>query len=520
MKSTSVGRFVILALALSTCNERLTADPVSIKQDKGVAAGNQLFVREWLQGDKRSHAGDGLGPLFNARSCVACHHQGGVGGAGPKQNNATIVSAFVQLNDGPININGVMINQEPDPKKPIKQPDRRKLAEIHPALRTESSFPFHRFSSEKAYTKWKVQTFVARNGGVEFGPGVFVSGAVDESVHELSVQNVLFQANRTVDGINIALIPSQRNTPALFGAGVIDRIPNRVLEEVASEQQKSAEAGRKTQAPVSPEKRDPSVIAFAEEVALPISGRVARLKDGRVGRFGWKAHVATLREFTFQACSNELGLEVPGFHRPAPPWKKNYQAPGLDLTEEQCDQLARFVASLPAPVTRPPETAQHAAEIAAGQKLFASVGCVACHRPKLGEVEGIYSDLLLHDMGQSLSDTGSYSTNVEIAADGEVKPLPVSDFGVAQSPAKEKPPKFGAAAREWRTPPLWGFRDSAPYLHDGRADTVADAVGAHGGEGLTAAKAFLKLAPRERLQVELFLQSLAAPTPVAAASTP
>jgi CxxC motif-containing protein (DUF1111 family) len=236
-----------------------------------------------------------------------------------------------------------------------------------------------------------------------------------------------------------------------------------------------------------------------------------RLKDGRVGRFGWKANVASLKEFTLQACSSELGLEVPGFPRAAPAWKKDYKAPGIDLSAEQCDQLIRFVASLPRPRQRPAESPQHADEIAAGQKLFSTAGCAVCHRPKLGEVDGIYSDLLLHDMGQLLSDSGSYSTNVTVvASEGAQDPLPVKTRVEARD-TKEAPPKFGASTREWRTPPLWGLRDSAPYLHNGRAETITDAVALHGGEGLLAAEAFFKLSPDERLQLELFLQSLAAP---------
>jgi CxxC motif-containing protein (DUF1111 family) len=502
MKCKNLGVLLILCLLFAPSGETAKPNPGPGEQKSSLAAGKELFTREWLQGDTRSHAGDGLGPLFNARSCVACHHQGGIGGSGPKQNNATIVSAFVQLHDGPIVIMGIEVTREIDPKKPIKQPDRGKLAELHPALRTEGSFPLHRFSTEKQYTKWKFLTFAGEN-----------SGSVPEDlIRDLIVQDFGFQVTRKVDGVNIALIHSQRNTPPLFGAGLVDRIPDRVLEEVASEQQKAAPATMKSQRHVAPKQSEPVLVPLQVEDALPITGRVARLKDGRIGRFGWKANVATLREFTFQACSNELGLEVPGFHRAAPPWKKDYKAPGLDLTEEQCDQLVRFVASLPRPVTRAPETAQHATEIARGQKLFDTLGCVACHRPKLGDVDGIYSDLLLHDMGQSLSDTGSYSTNVEIADNGEVRPLPASDFGITRSKTKEKPPKFGATAREWRTPPLWGVRDSGPYLHDGRADTIADAVAAHGGEGLAAAQAFRQLSPRERQQLELFLQSLAAPT--------
>jgi CxxC motif-containing protein (DUF1111 family) len=233
--------------------------------------------------------------------------------------------------------------------------------------------------------------------------------------------------------------------------------------------------------------------------------------------------VATLREFTLQACSNELGLEVPGFHRAVPPWKKDFKAPGIDMSARQCDLLVRFVASLPRPVRRLPETPQHATEIAAGERLFASIGCSACHRQKLGNVEGIYSDLLLHDMGQSLSDAGSYGTAVsDPVARGKPADLPVVSRNSSSEVAatKQKPPQFGAGAREWRTPPLWGLRDSAPYMHDGRAETIEDAVTRHEGEGLQSAEAFSKLTVREREQIELFLQSLAAPPALSSVEFP
>lgn len=91
------------------------------------------------------------------------------------------------------------------------------------------------------------------------------------------------------------------------------------------------------------------------------------------------------------------------------------------------------------------------------------------------------------------------------------EPLPINRDAPDKS-TREKPPEFGAAAREWRTPPLWGLRDSAPYLHDGRAETIVDAISMHDGEGAMAAQAFEKLTVNERRQLDMFLQSLAAPT--------
>ena len=86
----------------------------------------------------------------------------------------------------------------------------------------------------------------------------------------------------------IALERSSRNTPAPFGSGRIDSIAEKTLLEA--------------------EKR---VFAKFPE----IKGRASRLRDGRIGRFGWKGQTASLRDFVLAACSNELGLEVPGHHQ-------------------------------------------------------------------------------------------------------------------------------------------------------------------------------------------------------------
>src|SRR3954452_23250518 len=56
------------------------------------ARGRELFEREWLPGDTRSHGGDGLGPVYNDSSCIACHNLGGVGGGGPNGQNVDILS--------------------------------------------------------------------------------------------------------------------------------------------------------------------------------------------------------------------------------------------------------------------------------------------------------------------------------------------------------------------------------------------------------------------------------------------
>ncbi len=104
-------------------------------------------------------------------------------------------------------------------------------------------------------------------------------------------------------------------------------------------------------------------------------------------------------------------------------------------------------------------------------------------------MEGIYSDLLLHDMGQELSDSGEY-------------------YAAPATPTLAFAPPKGS---EWRTPPLWGLRDSGPYLHDGRSGTIAGAIAKHGGEAAASASRYRNLGFHERSYLNEFLLSLAAP---------
>ena len=83
-------------------------------------------------------------------------------------------------------------------------------------------------------------------------------------------------------------------------------------------------------------------------------GCVSRMEDGRIGRFGWKAQIATLGEFVLSACANELGLEVPGHHQHPSPFEPDASAKSLDLTQCECNALVSYVRDLPAPIPSTP----------------------------------------------------------------------------------------------------------------------------------------------------------------------
>jgi CxxC motif-containing protein (DUF1111 family) len=530
--------------------------------EKVLAQGRELFEREWLPGDSRSHGGDGLGPVYNDSSCVACHNLGGSGGGGAASKNVDIITASpiggvpVQFQTG-LSPGGAVEDQKgflakalgslvgldtaDGSSRPARRPaervllksstaagvparpkiDTSALVKTHPGFKTSRSVVLHRYGTDGDYESWR-QTLLGFPGGVP--------QQVDRRFrNQFLAQNSLnMEQNQLQNRIGqFEVVRSQRNPTALYGAGVVDSIPEAVIEGAS-----------KAKHPGFPQ----------------VAGRVSRLKDKRIGRFGWKAQTASLEDFVFTACAVELGLEVPGHHQGGSPLKFEAKTKGLDLAQEECNSLAAYVRDLPRPKERTPATANEASAVKEGRALFAATGCATCHAPKLGEVQGMYSDLLLHDLGPQLGDVGQYSVfdpssseeeitdeagpiasaapdqPAEVAvAVPETAPAPPGGAGGAAFEAVAmsgmarvrivgtgtgKRPTSGPASRfEWRTPPLWGFRDSGPYLHDGRAETLDQAVALHAGEAATITQNFFKLSIKERGQLEAFLKTLTAPAP-------
>ena len=92
---------LMLSAAAATAADKGTPAENTVQQKSASAAvsGEEIFRREWLADDPRSHGGDGLGPVFNESSCVACHNQGGTGGGGPVGKNVQLVTfSILDLN--------------------------------------------------------------------------------------------------------------------------------------------------------------------------------------------------------------------------------------------------------------------------------------------------------------------------------------------------------------------------------------------------------------------------------------
>ncbi len=383
--------------------------------------GRDLFEKIWEPGRPGPAGGDGLGPLYNADSCAACHHQGAPGGGGTNAVNVVILT----LGGRSAEQGAGIFQGEPE--------------DLHPGFRNRTSVVLHRHST-------------AGN-----------AGSLDTIGRYVAIQ--------TRDEL-IALKRSERNTPALFGAGLIDGIPEAAIREAAARR----------------------FATFPE-----IKGRPSVLKDGRLGRFGWKGQTASLREFVVAACANELGLEVPGQHQASLASAKEFDPAKLrlDLEAREVVSLDSYVRSLPRPMTKPIDPIAPFR----GQMIFESIGCATCHTPRLGSVAGLFSDLLLHDLGDRLLDSGG----------GYGSPAGTRVVEMAKEGGPSRPASGEVGPTEWRTPPLWGVAHSAPYLHDGRARTLDETIRLHGGEADATSKRYAALDVGDRQALVAFLRSLVAP---------
>ncbi|MGO4706922.1 di-heme oxidoredictase family protein [Microvirga sp. 2MCAF38] len=366
------------------------------------AIGRALFRRAWVPAPSSTLANDGLGPLFNARSCAACH--------------ATLDRSKVETND-----KGVVTSD-------------------NLALRFSNALG----EPDPVYGR-QLQTSAV--------PGVEPEGRIVK-------ERVLYKPDALAYG---SLHPDTRTgallAPGLRGLGLIESVP------------------------------DDSIIAIAQEAkADGVSGRVNWVTDSngqrRVGRFGWKASIASLSEQVEHAFHLDLGLSTVG--RPAlagdcsaaqgaclsAPHGGDASAP--EISSEITSRIVTYLVSIEPPAI--------AATKSDGARLFATIGCAICHRPTLPGKDGpvpAFTDLLLHEMGPQLD-------------------------GGATEP--------GIRASEWRTAPLWGLShtlaNGSGLMHDGRAGTLEDAIRLHGGEAARSRTRFESLTRLERLKLVEFLKSL------------
>jgi CxxC motif-containing protein (DUF1111 family) len=274
--------------------------------------------------------------------------------------------------------------------------------------------------------------------------------------------------------------PSVRVTtrlgPSVLGRGYLEAVEDSEIQRVAAAQAARTDAIHGTI----------NQVVYASQPNPDPTFNAHQPGDMVIGRFGLKARIATLDEFVADALQNDIGITSP--LRPTefanPDGLTDDLKPGIDATSDDVNLRADYVRTIAIPWRAAPDLN--------GQALFEQALCSVCHVPTLhtqvdypipplADIDApIYTDLLLHDMGDGLSDS---------LAEGD---------GLA-------------GPRTWRTAPLIGMRFAREFLHDGRVSTLLDAVMAHdsnGSEAHGSVQLFSNLSSADQTALLNFVDSL------------
>jgi CxxC motif-containing protein (DUF1111 family) len=410
------------------------------------AIGNSFFKRNWVETPASTSARDGLGPHFIGRSCAACHLFDGRGAP-------------------PAILNG--INREPPVALLIRLSIPGIAADGGPMPEPTYGDQLNNFAISGVTPEGQIQIQQLRL------TGRFADGS---SYH---LNKPLYSTTDLHYGAMASnVMMSPRIAPQLIGVGLIDAISAQDIITNQADQHNSKG---------------------------PIKGKVNWVWDAfaekkMVGRFGWKANVATLAHQTASAFVGDIGITSSRFLSEPCTAKQldcllaQRLTKGLpDIDDKTLSDVIFYQAVLAPVQRRNTETAQ----VLRGEKLFHQAQCAACHRPSYKTTQGPfpnlsspalngqtiypYTDLLLHDMGADL-------------ADGR--------------------PDFLATGQQWKTPPLWGIgiikevNGHQRLLHDGRANGVQEAILWHGGEASGSRAQFKAMKRQDRAALVNFVESL------------
>ena len=289
-------------------------------------------------------------------------------------------------------------------------------------------------------------------------------------------QTFTLEGGRIVIPDSIGPVPvarAQRNSIPMFGSGMFEFISNATI--IANS--------------------DPNNTVTPGDT---ISGRYNTDVAG-LGRFGTKAQANSIEIFTRTPMNTQMGITSEPFNADVismacspvaqaggDPNDPTFDADGIpdpEISRQDLGDLIAFTRFLAPPERVQPMTPQ----AIIGERTFERLGCVLCHIPSLESSRGpvkAYTDLLIHDMGPDLADG--------------------LNIGTPQTSSISN----GLTGSEWRTQPLWGVSLVGPWLHDGRAETLFEAIEMHGGEAQSIRDAFMALSTEEQDQVIEFLEHL------------
>jgi len=415
-------------------------------------SGFALFRDPWEVAGASTKGRDGLGPMFNARSCSACHRHAGPSAAA--RNGAVPFGVIVKLRGATLNgadqgrSNGTAYNSQQEA--------------YGGQLQTYSVAP-----QKIAIEGSLAVSFIAV-------PATLVDKKNGDE--KILLQQPVWRIERPGYGALAAdTVLSLRIAPPLYGLGLIEAIPTAAIKALAD-----------------PDDRDGDGISGVTGGGM--EGGVARDGSDKLARFGWQAEQTTLTNQSALALWSDIGITSSHFRQqncqPAQvacnAARSGANADGVEITDDKLALVTRFIRLLAPPASGKSDARKNLE----GAALFASTGCAACHHDTFTTQSDIaaldkksiapYSDFLLHDMGDALNDK---------RIDG--KPV----------------------ATQWRTPPLWGLslrvrQQNFGLLHDGRARSITEAILWHSGEANNARQGFSQMDKDSRQKLLQFLEQL------------
>ncbi len=421
---------------------------ISPKDKLDFHIGESVFQKFWVPAPSSTTASDGLGPLFNTRSCNSCHLQNGRGHAPIANESGTTVPSTL--------------------------------------IRLGKSYPNYNLPADTIYPHIGDRTYGHQFQG-QSSPGILPEGDYYLTYH---THTETLNDGTTVELRKPNLHWSQLNygdledstgftmlvSPALVGMGLLDNIPDENIIANADPDDKNNDG---------------------------ISGKVSWVDSNKsiIGRFGYKAAAPSVSIQNQTAFNTDLGLSTPLKTAPsgdctelqqdclASPNGNSPHLGDLEVDQQQSRLVDLFVS-----LSSPPAMRNISDPLfLEGKNLFDQLGCASCHIPKMNTGEKSkfavlnnrtfypFTDMLLHDMGPELA--GGF-------------------------------PSFSAIPSEWRTAPLWGMGLSKKvsgrvgFLHDGRAQTIEEAILWHGGEAERSQGHYKNLNKEQRKKLIYFLESL------------
>ena len=424
---------------------------LDFEQEQLFRVGNGIFRKLWVSSPASTQASDGLGPLFNARSCQRCHLKDGRGH--PPAAGEQAVSMFLRLS--------------------IPPQDETQREALEAGLTGVIPDPVY---------GGQLQNFAV--------PGHLAEGQMTIAYEELPVElngGETVMLRKPVYGIESLgygpthpeLMVSPRVANQMIGLGLLEAIHEGDILAQAD-----------------PEDADGDGISGRPNwVRDDVTGELV------LGRFGWKAGNPNVRQQSAHAFTGDIGIStsLTPYHAgectaeqtacQAAPTGVQAALGDVEAPDQVLDLVTFYAETLAPPARRDLEEPN----VLRGKALFHESGCAVCHTPKYvtrrdAPIEATsfqliwpYTDLLLHDMGEGLSDGR---------------------------------PEWQATGREWRTAPLWGIgltetvNGHTFFLHDGRARNLLEAILWHGGEAQAARDAVVAMTPEERDALLAFIGSL------------